>query len=307
VLHASGLTWSPLPDLLNSGGRDLVFVAETEADGSTQLRFGDGEYGRAADPGDSYTADYRVGHGTAGNLPAGAIAGIDPPDNRITAVYQPLPAAGGVDPEAVELVKLLAPRAFRRPERAVTEADYAQMAQRFPGVQRATARLRWTGSWHTVFITVDRFGGAEVTPQFAADLRAFLERYRRAGHDLEVGAPVQVPLYLALSVCVRPEFLAEDVKGALLTALGSTAPGALFHPDNLTFGQPVYLSQVYRAALAVTGVASVQATAFNRWGRPAPATVPTVITPGPLEILTLADDPNFPERGKLDLTVAGGR
>jgi predicted phage baseplate assembly protein len=302
TLHSTGLTWSPRPDLLASDGFDTGFVAEVDTDGTTRLRFGDGEYGRAADPGDTFTANYRIGAATAGNLAAGAITGIDPPDNRVGSVYQPLPSAGGVDPEPADLVKLLAPQAYRRQERAVTEADYAALTQRFPGVQRATARLRWTGSWHTVFVTVDRLGGLDVTPDFAADLRAYLERYRRAGHDLEVSGPVLVPLYLALSVCADPAFLAEAVKAALLAALG-----ALFAPDNLTFGQPVYLSQVYRTALAVAGVASATATAFQRFGKPAPATVPAVINPGPLEILRLANDPNFPEHGKLDLTVAGGR
>ena len=302
VLNSSGLIWSPRPDLLASDGQDSGFVVEVEADGTTTLRFGDGVHGRAADPGDTFTADYRVGNGAAGNLPAGAITGIAPADDRVVGVRQPLAATGGTDPEPAELVKRLAPDAYRRQERAITEADYAAVTQRFPGVQKATARLRWTGSWHTVFITVDRVGGAEVTPQFEADLRAFLERYRRAGHDLEISGPVLVPLHLAVSACARPEFLAEDVKLALLDALG-----AMFAPDNLTFGQPVYLSQVYRIALAVPGVASAQATAFERIARPAPAEVPTVITPGSLEILQLANDPNFPEHGQLDVTVAGGR
>jgi hypothetical protein len=307
VLHAAGLDWSPRPDLLASDGQDPGFVAEVESDGRVRLRFGDGEHGRRAQPNDQYTADYRVGNGAVGNVPAETITGIDPADPRVAGVRNPLPAAGGVEREPAELVKIMAPEAFRRQERAVTTADYADVAQRFQGVQRAAARMRWTGSWHTVFLTVDRLGGADVTPAFEADLRRYLERYRRAGHDVEVAGPVTVPLYLALSVCVRPEFLPEDVESALLDVLGSTRPTGLFHPDNLTFGQPVYLSQIYRAALGVAGVASVEATAFHRWGRAPGATVPTVVTPAPLEILRLANDPNFPEHGRLDLTVRGGR
>jgi hypothetical protein len=307
VLHAAALDWVPRPDLLASDGQDPGFVAEVESDGRVRLRFGDGEHGRRPQPEDRYTADYRVGNGTVGNLPAETITGIEPADPRVAAVRNPLSAAGGVEPEPAELVKLVAPDAYRRQERAVTTADYAEMAQRHPGVQRAAARMRWTGSWHTVFLTVDRLGGADVTPAFEAELRRHLERYRRAGHDVEVAGPVTVPLYLALAVCVRPEFLPEDVEGALLEILGSADPGGLFHPDRLTFGQPVYLSQVYRAALGVRGVASVEATAFHRWGRAPGDPVPAVITPAPLEILRLANDPNFPEHGRLDLTVRGGR
>ncbi|GAA4697136.1 putative baseplate assembly protein [Phytohabitans rumicis] len=301
-LHSPGIVWSARPDLLASNAFDPGFVAEVEADGTALLRFGDDAYGRAPEAGEPFTARYRVGSGAAGNLPAGAITGMVPADGRVVRVSNPLPAAGGVDPESAALVKLLAPHAFRRQERAVTEADYAAVTQRHPGVQKAVARLRWTGSWHTVFITVDRLGGAEVTPEFEAELRDFLERYRRAGHDVEIDGPVPVPLYLELAVCVQPNALAPAVKAALQEALG-----ALFHPDNFTFGQSLYLSQVYRAALAVPGVASVRTTAFHRYGHRAPATVPEVVTAGPLEILRLANDPNFPEHGRLELTVAGGR
>jgi hypothetical protein len=44
----------------------------------------------------------------------------------------------------------------------------------------------------------------------------------------------------------------------------------VFHPDNFTFGQPVYLSQIYAAAQAIDGVASVDVTQFERQGRPEP-------------------------------------
>ena len=70
----------------------------------------------------------------------------------------------------------------------------------------AVATLRWTGSWHTVFITVDRKGGRPVSAAFEADLRQFLEKYRLAGHDLEIDAPRYVPLDLSLTVCLKPGY-----------------------------------------------------------------------------------------------------
>ena len=42
----------------------------------------------------------------------------------------------------------------------------------------------------------------------------------------------------------------------------------LFHPDNFTFGQPVYLSAIYAAAHQVTGVESVEVHTFQRLGVP---------------------------------------
>ena len=85
----------------------------------------------------------------------------------------------------------------------MTEADYAAVADRFDEVQRAAGRLRWTGSWYTAFVTVDRVGGGSPTTTTSApELRDFLDTYRMAGIDVEVDAPVPVPLEVALDVCV---------------------------------------------------------------------------------------------------------
>ncbi len=46
-----------------------------------------------------------------------------------------------------------------RQERAVTEEDYTTVLKRHPEVQKAVAIFRWTGSWYTVFVTIDRLGG----------------------------------------------------------------------------------------------------------------------------------------------------
>ena len=103
----------------------------------------------------------------------------------VDRVRNPLAAAGGLDVELIKQVQLYAPQAFRTQERAITEADYAAAAERHPEVQKAAATLRWTGSWYTVFITVDRKGGLPVDADFEKELRIFIERFRMAGQDLE--------------------------------------------------------------------------------------------------------------------------
>ena len=86
----------------------------------------------------------------------------------------PLPATGGVDPESVEEVRRFAPVAFRTQERAVTAEDYARMAERHEHVQRAAGSFRWTGSWRTVFVTVDPLVGDDDTVE--EDLGAAVTR-----------------------------------------------------------------------------------------------------------------------------------
>ena len=84
-----------------------------------------------------------------------------------------------------------------------------------------------------------------------------------------------VPLEIDMHVCVQPTYFRSDVKAALREVFSNrTLPDGrrgVFHPDNFTFGQPVYLSRLYTAAYAVPGVASVRITTFQRQGRPDPA------------------------------------
>lgn len=312
TLGSSVEPWRARRDLLVSRATDTHFVLDTEDDGSAWPRFGDDRHGRRPDSGTAFTASYRVGNGPEGNVGAGAIAHVVTTEGRIVAVTNPLPATGGVAPETAAELRRHAPQAFRTQERAVTPADYAEVTERLAGVQRAAAALRWTGSWHTVFVTVDRDGGAPVDEAFAATAVAHLDRYRMAGHDLRVRDPIHVSLEIDLLVCVEADAFRSNVRRGLLEVLGSRlrpdGTRGLFHPDNFSFGQTVFLSPLYAAARTVAGVASVQVTRFQRQGQSDPTPLADGFMPlGALEIARLDNDPNFPEHGVLRLTLHGGK
>jgi hypothetical protein len=312
--------WTAQRDLLESGDTAADFVVEVEDSGRARLRFGDGggidvDAGNGKRPavGTAFTATYRIGNGTAGNVGADTIAHIVTTGNGVfTALRNPLPAAGGAEPEDIEAARRDAPEAFRTQERAVTPADYAAAAERRPDVQRAAATFRWTGSWYTVFVTADRFGGAGVDAAFRTKLRRHLERFRMAGYDLDANGPRYVPLDVALFVCVKADYFRADVLHAvqLVLSSGVLADGTLgvFHPDNFTFAQDACLSRIIAAVQGVDGVDSVQTEVFQRLINPDPTTLDSgFIEIGTLEIAQLANDPNFPERGRLVLHAGGGK
>lgn len=311
ALGADLATWEPMRDLLDLGPFDEYFVVEVEQDGAATLRFGDDRNGRRPDAGADFTATYRVGGGAAGNIGRDSLMHVRSDHPEIVGVRNPLPAVGGTDPETIDELRQRAPFAFRRQERAVTRDDYAEVTLRMGGLQAARGTWRHTGSWLTVFVTADRTDGAPVDAEFAQDVRDFLEVYRLAGRDLGVDPPRDVALELELAVCVEPGYFRGDV-GLALTELFSTGrlPDGtlgLFHPDRFTFGQTVYLSPLIAAAQAVPGVASVEATVFQRLGTPSPASLlDGRITLDRLEIARLQNDPNFPERGVFRLVLRGG-
>jgi hypothetical protein len=305
--------WRPRPDLLASDSEKREFVVESEHDGSAYIRFGDDYHGKRPDSGTRFRADYRIGNGSSGNVGLESISHIVSSDARLLSVVNPLPAQGGVDPETAEQIRRDVPEAFRKQERAVTPQDYALVSEDHDDVQRAAATFRWTGSWHSVFITADRKGGKAVDDPFEQEIVDHVERYRMAGYDLEVDGPRYVPLELAMTVCVKPEYFRADVRAALMRIFSKgwldDGRTALFHPDKFTFGQPVYLSEIYAAAQSVQGVSSVVIEHFRRLRLPDdPQPLDEgVLKLNRLEIARLDNDPNFPEHGVLKLQVGGGK
>ncbi len=312
-----GELWLPKSDLLSSDSFASEFVAEVENDWHAAVRFGDDENGMRPAEETSFYAIYRVGNGTRGNIGAESIthlAGETLLTNAdwVESVTNPMAADGGVDPETIEQVRQYAPEAFRTQKRAVTPEDYAKMAGKHSEVQRAAATLRWTGSWHTVFLTVDRVGGRAIDGDFEDELRQYLEEYRMAGHDLEIDGPEDVALEMEMIVCVESDYFRSDVLATLQDVFRSDTrvDGSLgfFHPDNFTFGQSVYLSELYAAAQEVAGVRYVEINIFQRLGTASSVALDEgVLTIGRLEIARLDNDPNFPERGVLTFKMRGGR
>lgn len=306
--------WTVLGDVLGAGDAKAA-VVELERDGVAWLRFGDGVDGARPGAGTAFTVTrVRSGTGAAGNVGPGTLSRVVTPLTGISRVSNPLPAAGGADPEDIETIRRAAPVAFRVQQRAVTEADWVEVAQRRADVQRAAARIRWTGSWYAAMVMIDRIGGLDVTadPLFLADITAYLDRFRVAGYDLTVRDPIWVPLDLAVKVCVGPEHFRADVERRLRQALGAAVnpdgTRGLFHPDNLTFGQPVFASAIVAAAMAVDGVQSATVTRFQQFGKKSTGELAAgVLAPGDLEVARLDDDPSFPENGRVELDVEGGR
>jgi hypothetical protein len=339
-------TWSVQRDLLESGPNDLEFVVEMDNNGYGHVRFGDGVCGYQPDAGTLFRASYRVGNGTTGNVGAETITYIVLRQEKLSGVNlmprNPLAATGGTDPEPIDDVKQFAPYAFRdQLERAITANDYASITAdnerrlearatleaeesaictaAFTRLQGAKADLRWTGSWYTALVALDPDDTETADSELIEEVTLYLQPFRRMGYDLLVNGAEYVPLKVGITVCVLPNYLRGDVEGAVLAALGNSIlpNGTLgfFHPDNLTFGGGVYVSQLLATVQAIAGVQNVMVTELERFeiSNPVSGSDPDELPPngalllGPFEIAQLDNDPSFPEHGQLVLNVEGGR
>ncbi|HEY6446745.1 MAG TPA: putative baseplate assembly protein [Acidobacteriaceae bacterium] len=306
--------WTPLPDLLDSGATNPNFVVEVEYTGVATLRFGDSTNGMRPDSGTVFTSDYRIGNGSAGNVGANSILYIGSTDAQIASAQctNPLPAAGGTDPETNNQIARRAPQAFLTQERAITMADYQFFADGNSQVEQSVASTRWTGSWYTVFIAVQPQNGGTLTSALQTTVQQSVNQYRLAGQDLQLDSPDYVSLEIVLQICVDPNYFQLDVQQALMQVLGSqvlpNGRKGFFFPGNFTFGQSVYLSPIYAAVLTVPGVMGVTAQTFQPQGADTTQYLGQGEIPlGPLQIARLANDPSFPDHGQLTLSMQGGK
>ena len=313
---SDGATWTPAFDLLSSRAGDRHVVAEFDNDGRAHLRFGDGEMGRRPRAGLAFRARYRVGNGPAGNVGPWAINRLrlaGELDGVSLRIGNPMPAIGGTAPEPLSQARLHAPSQFRKQRlRAITAQDYAELAGRDPRLQRAACELVWTGSWYEADVALDPRGRIGVDPALLGEVETALQKVRRMGHDLHVEPAVHVPIDLGLEVCALPGYERGAVKAALLERFGAGRrrdgqPG-LFHPDRLSFGDSLRLSQLVAEAMAVPGVECARVVRLQRLFQPANREIESGLLPlSAHEIARLDNDPNHPEYGRLAIQVGGGR
>lgn len=318
LTDSAGSGWAPQRDLLSSGPADRHFVVEVERDGTAFLRFGDGEHGALPDPGLTFTAAYRVGNGTSGNVGRDALRhAVVPattpsfPVSGITGVRNPLPVTTGTDMESADHIRQFAPFAFQTQMRCVTEDDYGQQAALLPGVRAARGTLRWTGSWYTAFVSVEPAtpapaSAAPPTARLTAAVTQDMSLLRMMGTDVAVEAAIIVGLRIELAVCVADGHFRGDVYTAVMTKF--TGPGGLLNAANFTFGQTVYASPLIAAAQSVDGVSSVTLAVFSRLDAPwVDGTADGFLTLGRLEIPRCDNDPDHLDHGLFTLAMDGGK
>jgi hypothetical protein len=315
--------WQQLPTLLESRSEAQVFRVEIDDQGDATVVFGDGTFGLRPPETSKVTATYRVGGGSVGNVGADALTLPHPaaPAPWLISVTNPLPAVGGRDLESRDHARRVGPPTSHTPLVAVSAADYQAAAQTFTNanrqqpIQRANAAFRWTGSWLTVTLAVDPRSVEGLTPELERQLLNYLETRRLAGYDLDVTGAVYLPIDLAIEFCVAPGFRGADVQQALQQVLSNTdlpdGGKGFFHPDNFSFGDSLYVSQIFAVVMSVPGVESAQVARLARLhaANPAGETVSNLrqgfLAVGTDQIIRLDNDRNFPENGVLTIRPRG--
>jgi hypothetical protein len=303
-VRVNDVLWHETPTLFRRGPRDRVYTARAGDDGKLTVLFGDGRAGARLPSGtENVRAAYRKGIGKTGNVKAGQLSLLLTRPLGVRAALNPLPAAGGDDPEALDRARHNAPLTVLTLDRIVSLRDYEDFARAFGGIAKALATWTWDGQRQGVFVTVAGVDGAALDEN-GETFKNLVAAMHDAGDPyvpLRVKSYAEAKFKLAAVVTRHPDYLADKVEADVRAALLH-----YFAFDTRTFGQPVALSEVMAAIQAVPGVVAVDVDALHRLDLvggaglqmrlPAAAPQPGG-TSSPAELLTLA-------AGDIDLAVA---
>lgn len=292
--------WVRCTDFLNSKPDDPHYQLDPV---TGRIQLGDGLRGRIPVADAQITvARYRTGGGVIGNVPAGTISRIKGRIRHVKGATNIRAAHDGADAEPLEQVKLRAPHELRVRDRAVTAADFADLALRTPGVSlhKAYALARRAALPGGALVEKDGAVALVVLPKndqaapqpSEEQLRAvcrWLEPRRLVTTELHILGPRYTRIEkLAARVTIRTghdlSTVAEAVYAALITFLHPIRGGA--DGTGWPFGEDIYHGDVYEVMLGVDGVHRVHGLTLE----PAEAT-PTFrdVTPlaeGHLPVLT---------------------
>ena len=221
--------------------------------------FGDGTYGRRPPVGvNNIRATYRLGGGSAGNVPANSITVANTAIPLLDSVTNPGPAAGGADHEDIRHAVAFGPLAFRSGQRAVTLNDYTALAQQAGGVAKVRGQAP---NWNTIELYVAPQGDSlsPVPEQLRRSLISFFEDKRMAGTFVEILDATAVPIDISIELVYDKRYRSDAVRQAAESAVEDLLAFA-----NVDFAQPLYLSDVYGKVEALAGVNAMTVLRFRR-------------------------------------------
>jgi predicted phage baseplate assembly protein len=267
VLRVDGVRWEERPTLYHAGPTQS-FATELAANGGVAVIFGDKDGRRPATGRGNVTATYRVGGGTVGELPSGAIDSLIGSIRGVQRVFGAGPTSGGADQDDERRIRMLAPTRARAFGRVVSREDLVDLALAYPGVSHATA---WIGAGpsgcdcsstgvHLAFVRLSSTGVRPPTPDEVGSLTRYLSALRDETVLICVCAATVTTLNLEASLVLSSERLPSAVFGMVRAKM--TDEESPLVAANRTLGQPLDSSDVIAVIHEVPdvlGVTSIQA------------------------------------------------
>ncbi len=219
---------------------------------------------------------YRNGGGVIGNVGANTLTVLKTSIPYVAHVRNPMPAAGGLDPESLDEARFRAPKEIKTRDRAITAADFEFLAKeasrRVARARCIQVRMDGTGSSvppGTVELLIvpllppdfpRTIETLQPEPELLQEVRDYLDDRRLLGTQLVVDGPAYVGVTVEATILVQRHRLAEDVRAQVAARIREYLDPIFGGPDGAgwPFGRDLYLSEMQSVVQAVPGVEYAQ-------------------------------------------------
>jgi len=252
-VEVSGRIWQQVSTLKDSASDDTHYAIRMTEEGFIKILFGDGQSGRRLPSGkNNVRVRYRVGSGLTGNLPPHSLEKPVNPHSLVTSVSQPLVAAGGGDMESSTSLRERAPSTLLTLERAVSLADFANLAAGRSNIWQASAQTvnQHVGQLEQVAVTVVPADGVE-SKENLSNLCKYLQAHALPNVHVTVENFVKVTNF-DMNVTLRiksDEYMPEKIARTVENTVSE-----YFSLENRKLGARLYLSEVYKVVEDIEGV-----------------------------------------------------
>lgn len=246
-------SWNQVTSMTLASSSSLSWFQTVDANGVVSVNFGDNINGAIPAAGLNIYANYRVGGGVVGNLSANQIIDVASPISGLS-IASSTATTGGVDAEGIDQIRVNAPRAFTTQNRAVTLADYGNLAMSIPAVSQANAIAN---SYTNIWVYLTATGNTTPTQSLLDQVTTFLQANALAGTVVTCLAASIIPINIGsvgtpITLGVNQRYSPSSIQIQATQALQD-----LFAPANVVMGQRIPVSKVYSTLMAISGISYV--------------------------------------------------
>lgn len=189
-----------------------IYFIQPYKDETYEVVFGDGILGKKLENGNIVQLDYLVSSGSGADGAKNFVAtrSFNIPEGASATVVCTTPAAGFVDQESLDSIKLVAPRAYTTQNRVVTKSDYETLLKRdIPSIEHIRV---WGGDeadppvYGKVFCSIKPKSGYAFNTD---DKTRLIENFIKPRSILALDVEILEPDYLYLTVSSKVSFFAD--------------------------------------------------------------------------------------------------
>lgn len=281
---ASYSKWTKVQHIMDYNPTDLVYTITTDDQNVVRVNFGDGISGAIPTLLSEIRAEYMVGSGSLGNVPADSLQTIENipglSESQVAALQNAITvnnvdqAIGGSNPESNDQIRASAPASLRANNRAVTLKDFSDLALSVSGVGKANA---YASVWTSVnlYIAPSRDEGdtddapgldtsnnpSEEYLKLKDDVETFLTDKLLIGTTVTINPPDYIDAVVSVDYVRLTQYTAAEVQTQLKSALLKG-----FNYTQVTFQDTIYPQDIEFVLQQVAGVKNVKVKYLYRYG-----------------------------------------